>query len=180
MANEFYTQHVQPSLGDRAVSTGKTVIEKSSEFVRHADEAVDMAPPAASVWLALIVGLATYRVASSLSRNVGPRDGAMRLVRGAACICAAWMMGSCAHDNFLESKGYAINGKEQKYEQISTSPRAADFEKASRPRKRTYDYAPHYNGESAGIGTAPARGRDSQPDAAPSERRHNKPIARPE
>ncbi len=167
MANERYVSHqVQPSLGDRAVGTGKAVIEKGGEFIRHADDAVDMAPPAAAVWLAVIVGVATYKFASSVGKNIGPRDGVARLVRGAACVCAAWMVGSCAHDTFLESKGYAVNGKQPKYEQIQTSPRTADFEKASKPIRQSSEYAP--------------RVRQAPPSVAPTERRHNKPIARPE
>lgn len=188
MANERYVQQVQPSLGDRAVGTGKAVIEKGSEFVRHADEAVDMAPPAAAVWLAVIVALATMKVASSVGKNIGPRDGMARLLRPVAYCLAAWMVGSCAHDNFLESKGYTVNGKQQSYEQIHSSPRAADFDKAAKPYKRTYDYAPHYSGDPVSVGRSGAargaqpstRAREAQPEVAPVDRRHNKPIARPE
>lgn len=198
MANERYTQQVQPSLGERAVGTGKAVMEKGSEFIRHADEAVDMAPPAAAVWLAVVVGLAAYKVVSSVGKNIGPRDGAARLVRGAAYICAAWMAGSCAHDNFLESKGYTVNGSQPSYQQIQSSPRAADFDKAAKPYKRTYDYAPRYSDApvsadradgapgSGRVREAPSsyRGRDVTPqvtpEVLPADRRHNKPIARPE
>ncbi len=192
MANERFTHQVQPSLGDRALGTGKAVMEKGSEFIRHADEAVDMAPPAAAVWLAVIVGLAAYKVASSIGKNIGPRDGAARLVRGAAYVCAAWMAGSYAHDNFLESKGYTVNGNQPRYEQIQVSPRAADFEKAAKPYKRTYDYAPYYTGDpvsadrsAGGSGRvreaqSSYRAREVQPEVAPADRRHNKPIARPE
>lgn len=186
MANERYVNQVQPSLGDKAWGTGNAVIKKGEEFVQHFDEAVDMAPPAASVWLAVIVGIAAYKLASSIGKNIGPRDGVARLVRGAAYVCAAWMAGNYAHDNFLESKGYAINGKQQTYEQIHSSPRAADFERASKPYKRSYDYAPYYSDETS---ASPARShaaptgsyaREAQNGVAAADRRHNKPIAQPQ
>ena len=173
MANERYVQQVQPSLFDKAWGTGKAVIEKGGQFIDHADDVVDMAPPAAAVWLAVIVGLATYKVVSSIGKNIGPRDGAARLVRGAAYVLAVWMASNYAHDNFLESKGYAIDGKQPQHQPISVSPRSADFDRAAKPYKRTYDYAPHYSGD----GEAVSHGRAADASAA---RRHNSPIARPE
>ncbi len=183
MANERYVSHqVQPSLGDRAVGTGKAVMEKGSEFFRHADEAIDMAPPAAAVWLAVIVSLAAYKVTSAIGKNIGPRDGVARLVRGAAYVCAAWMAGSYAHDNFLESKGYTVNGSQPRHEQIQSSPRAADFERASKPYNHTYDPASRSGGTLGRVreATPTYRAPAPQVEVAPADRRHNKPIARPE
>ena len=183
MANERYVQKVQPSLGEKAWSAGETALEKGGQFVRHADDAIDMAPPAAAVWLAVIVALAAYKVTSSLGKNIGPRDGAARFVRGAVYCGITWMAASCAHDSFLESKGYAVNGNQSSHEQIRVSPRTADFERAAKPYKRTYDYAPTYSSDGATVSSERSvtrRVREVEPEVPSAERRHNKPIVQPQ
>lgn len=160
--NEKFTPSGHPGFGDRVLSEGQATIEYGKKFLRDADEAIDLPPSAAAMWLAALVGYATWRASKSLLSNFGARSGIGSVVRPVVGLLLAYGAASYSHDHYLESQNIRVQGRAARGDEIHiTKPKANEH--TSRAPKRRYDYAPVYGPDHApSTDSAPVRERTSR------------------
>lgn len=204
MTQDRYTHQTQPSLGDKAAHKAYSTYESGKTLFNDAKDAVNLPPSPAAVWIAVLVGICAWKASSGILSNFGGRSGVATLVRPVIAGLLTFGAASLAHDTYLESKGYQVNGRTASGSTIPYSKPAGDFDKAARGPKRIHDYAPVYGADYKAPGTqrsgsqagesdrdtgtrsrhAPeALAAESHGDANPvpvTSRRHNQRIATPE
>ncbi|HEY0900938.1 MAG TPA: hypothetical protein VGD95_02325 [Micavibrio sp.] len=175
--HDQYVYQTHPSLGEKALHKGQSVMESGKKFIHDAGDVVSMPPSAAAVWLAVIVGFVTWKASKGLLSNFGARSGIATLVRPVVAGLLAYGAASWSHDNYLESKGIQVNGRKPHGDQIHFTKPSENFDRAARGESASRSWSAPERIERTRAQPASAH---EETRVHTTERRHNRQIARPE